>query len=209
MDGPPGVTLRETRPDDARPCGALLFATWPHLYHALLGETGHAVDVFARLFAAGGNTFSFDATRVVEREGHIVGLASSYPADQGQKRARASLLPALRALGPLGFARVLRAVWRIADASMGVDPRHYYVANVAVAEDLRGSGLGSLLLADAERRGRACGRRGVSLELEGNSPAIRRFYERAGYQVVEERHSPELLELTGNGHRLLMSKDLA
>lgn len=200
--------MRETSPDDATACGVLLFATWPHLYHALLGDTGYAHRVLARLFAARGNTFSFDATRVAERDGRIVGLASSYPADQGQRRARRSILPALRALGPFGFTRVLRTVWRIADASMGVDPRHYYVANVAVAEDERGVGLGSLLLADAEDRGRACGLRGVSLELEGNDPGIRHFYERAGYQVVEERHSSELRLLTGNGHRLLMSKDL-
>jgi ribosomal protein S18 acetylase RimI-like enzyme len=207
--GLPDVTLRETSPEDASSCGVLLFATWPHLYHALLGDAGRAHRVLARLFAAPGNTFSFDATRVAERDGRIVGLASSYPADQGQRRARASLIPALLALGPFGFASVLRAVWRIADASMGVDPRHYYVANVAVSQETRGGGLGSLLLADAEQRGRAFGLRGVSLELEGNDPAVRRFYERAGYQVVEERHSSELRQLTGNGHRLLMSKDLA
>lgn len=208
MDGFEGVTLRETRPDDASTCGALLFATWPHLYHALLGDERRARGVLARLFAAPGNTFSFDATRVAERAGRIVGLASSYPADQGQRRARASLVPALRALGPFGFARVLRAVWRIADASMGVDPRHFYVANVAVAADTRGGGLGTMLLEDAEQKARKKGLRGVSLELEGNDPVIRHFYERAGYQVVEERHSPELRLLTGNGHRLLMSKEL-
>jgi ribosomal protein S18 acetylase RimI-like enzyme len=222
------VRLREPRPDDASRCGELLFDTWPHLYHALLGDPRRAHGVLARLFAAPGNTFSFDATRVAECAGRVVGLAASYPADQGQQRARASIGPALRALGPIGFARVLGAVWRIADASMGVDPRHYYVANVAVAADTRGGGLGTLLLADAEvqarRRGlrgislelegndpvqaRRRGLRGISLELEGNDPVIRHFYERAGYQIVEERHSQQLRRLTGNGHRLLMSKEL-
>jgi len=202
------VTVRETRPDDAAVCGALLFATWPSLYRALLGDERRAHTVLARMFAVPGNTFSFDATRLAERDGRVVGIASAYPADQGQRRARASLVPALRALGPLTFARVLRAVWRIADASMGVDPRHWYVANVAVDEDLRGSGLGSLLLDDAERRARARGLRAVSLELDGDDPAVRRFYERAGYGIVEERDSASLRELTGNGRRLLMSKHL-
>lgn len=208
MAGLTGVTLRETRPDDATACGALLFDTWPHLYRALLVDERRAHGVLAHLFAAPGNTFSYDATRVAVADGRIVALASAYPADQGQRRARASLRPALRALGPFGFARVLRAVWRIADASMGVDPRHFYVANVAVAADIRGGGLGSLLMADAEVRARAGGHRALSLELEGNDPLVRRFYERAGYHVVEERHSMELRALTGNGHRLLMSKDL-
>ena len=203
------VTLRETRPTDAGACGPLLFATWPSLYRALLGEEHHAFAVLSRLFAAPGNTFSYDATRLAERNGHVVGIASAYPADQGQRRARASLGPALRVLGPVGFTRVLRAVWRIADASMGVDHRHWYVANVAVIPQERGSGLGSLLLADAEDRARARGLRAVSLELDGDSPAVRRFYERAGYVVVEERNSVPLRELTGNGRRLLMSKALA
>lgn len=203
------VTLRETRPGDAAACGPLLFATWPSLYRALLGTERRAFDVLGRMFEAPGNTFSFDATRVAERNGQVVGIVSAYPADQGQRRARASLRPALRVLGPVGFARVLRAVWRIADASMGVDPRHWYVANVAVSQDVRGAGLGSLLLADAEDRARTRGLRAVSLELDGENPAVRRFYERAGYVIVEERNSVRLRELTGNGLRLLMSKSLA
>jgi ribosomal protein S18 acetylase RimI-like enzyme len=203
------VTLRETGPADAAACGPLLFATWPSLYRALLGTELRAFDVLARLFAAPGNTFSYDATRLAERDGRIVGIASAYPADQGQRRARASVRPALRALGPVGFARVLRAVWQIADASMGIDPRHWYVANVAVSPDERGAGLGSLLLADCEERARARGIRAVSLELDGDNPSVRRFYERAGYVVIEERNSVRLRELTGNGRRLLMSKSLA
>jgi ribosomal protein S18 acetylase RimI-like enzyme len=203
-----GVTLRQTRPQDAAACGVLLFATWPRLYRALLGDDHRAHEVLARLFAAPGNTFSFDATRVAERDGRILGIASSYAADQGQRRARASLVPAFRALGPFALARVLRAVWRIADASMGIDPRHWYVANVAVVEDGRGAGLGSLLLADAEAKARAQGLRGVSLELDGDEPEVRRFYERAGYEVVEERDSAPLRELTGGGRRLLMCKEL-
>ncbi|MBI2897488.1 MAG: GNAT family N-acetyltransferase [Deltaproteobacteria bacterium] len=204
-----GVILRAATPDDATVCGDLLFMTWPGLYLALLGDRSRAARALAALFRVSGNTFSWEASRVADREGTVIGLASSYPAEEGQRRATSSLWPAFVALGPFSFVRVVTGIWRIADASIGVDPGHFYLANVAVSAGARGRGTGGLLLRDAELRATERGCRGVSLEVDGANGDARRFYEREGYHVVEARESRRLATLTGSGTRLLMSKDFS
>jgi ribosomal protein S18 acetylase RimI-like enzyme len=201
--------LRDASALDAPSCGPLLFSTWPELYCALLGSEARAAVALADLFTAPDNTFSFDRSRVAEQEGRIIGLAASYPADEGHHRATGSLRPALRTLGPIRFARVIWTVWRISDASIGVDPRHFYLANVAVVPEARGLGTGRLLLQDAERRTLSSGRRTLSLEVDGTNERARSFYERAGYRVVEVRESPVLGKLTGCQTRLLMTKSIS
>src|SRR5688572_24381076 len=119
MGAASSVTVRDATVSDAPACGALLFTTWPDLYRALLGSEARATRALAALFRTRGNTFSFDTSRVAVQDGEVVGLASSYPADEGQRRATGSLRPAFAAIGPLRFLRVLWGVWRIADASIG------------------------------------------------------------------------------------------
>jgi ribosomal protein S18 acetylase RimI-like enzyme len=206
MGAASSVIVRDATVHDAAVCGGLLFTTWPDLYRALLGNEARATSALAALFTTRGNTFSFDASRVAEQDGEVVGLAASYPADEGQRRATGSLRPAVAAIGPLRFLKVLWGVWRIADASIGVDPRHFYLANVAVDPRHRSLGAGTLLMGDAEQRAHARGFKGVSLEVDGHNAAARRFYERLGYRVVEARESAPLQSLTGSGTRLLMSK---
>lgn len=202
------IELRAATPDDAPTCGDLLFSTWPGLYLALLGDRARAAVALAALFRAPGNTFSWETSRVAVRQGRVIGLAASYPAEQGHRRATGSLWPTLLALGPVSFVGVVARIWKIADASIGIDPGHFYVANVAVLAQARGRGTGALLLADAECRARERACPGISLEVDGANGNARQFYERLGYRVVESRESRRLAALTGSGTRVLMSKQL-
>src|SRR5438067_4634426 len=62
-------------------------------------------------------------------------------------------------------------------------PDLVYIEALAVAEEHRGRGLGSRLLADAERCARSIGRSRLALHVLANNTGARRLYERAGFRL--------------------------
>jgi ribosomal protein S18 acetylase RimI-like enzyme len=66
-------------------------------------------------------------------------------------------------------------------------PGSWYVHIVAVLPEHRGKGLGSLLLADAERRAHEVGARSLSLIVASENPRALRLYEHVGYRALERR----------------------
>ncbi len=66
-------------------------------------------------------------------------------------------------------------------------PGSWYVHIVAVLPEHRGKGLGSLLLADAERRAHEVGARSLSLIVASENPSALRLYEHVGYRALARR----------------------
>lgn len=66
-------------------------------------------------------------------------------------------------------------------------PGSWYVNVLAVLPEHRGKGLGSLLLADAERRAHEVGARSLSLIVASENPNALRLYERVGYRALARR----------------------
>jgi len=66
-------------------------------------------------------------------------------------------------------------------------PGSWYVHIVAVLPEHRGKGLGSLLLADAERRAHEVGARSLSLIVASENPSAIRLYEHVGYRPLARR----------------------
>ena len=66
-------------------------------------------------------------------------------------------------------------------------PGSWYVNVLAVLPEHRGKGLGSLLLADAERRAHEVGARSLSLIVASENPNALRLYEHVGYRALERR----------------------
>lgn len=79
---------------------------------------------------------------------------------------------------PVGFV-----MFRTRSGQYEVDCVRGLVENLYVAPDHRGAGIGSTLLAAAERRLRERGVEVVSLEAMAQNSAARRFYRRHGYET--------------------------
>jgi ribosomal protein S18 acetylase RimI-like enzyme len=84
----------------------------------------------------------------------------------------------------------------------------YYVCGMAIEAAHRGQGIGTQLLAEAERSARALGLRKLSLIVFEQNEGAKRLYERHGY-VEKRRHAVvphPLIHYTGDA--LLMVKHL-
>lgn len=66
-------------------------------------------------------------------------------------------------------------------------PDEFYVDGIVVADDMRGRGVGSRLLAMLEEIAASKGGRAVSLEVIDTNPRARALYERIGYTVTRRR----------------------
>ena len=120
---------------------------------------------------------------VAVRDGVIVGVAGSTPPGRCQPSGaeRLRMLPTLATLGPRTSWRILSWIgeWSKHDPS---EP-HVHLGPVGVDRHLQGEGIGSLLMAEHARRLDEADRVGY---LETDKEVNVGFYERFGYEVVEE-----------------------
>ena len=85
-------------------------------------------------------------------------------------------------------------------------PGSWYVNVVAVLPEHRGKGLGSLLLADAERRAHEVGARSLSLIVAAENARAVRLYERLGYRELARRPVVAFPGFEYGGDWVLMAK---
>ncbi len=80
------------------------------------------------------------------------------------------------------------------------------IDQLAVAQEMRGRGVGTALLAATEDYARDHGFESVQLEVTDTNPRARSLYERVGYEAVETKHIPLLRPLIGFSAYTIMIK---
>ncbi|MHC5066467.1 MAG: GNAT family N-acetyltransferase [Planctomycetota bacterium] len=141
--------------------------------------------MIAEAFTKPGHDLSYEhATFAVHNE-KIIGMAVCYTAEQHRT---SSLAPLREAEGyPTFRAAIIAAVFApIFSVLDTLEDGDFYLQAIAVDPDLRGAGVGSLLMDRVEERGRASGSRRLCLDVSGSNIGARRLYERLGMDVVLE-----------------------
>ena len=118
----------------------------------------------------------------------------------------AKALPALlRAMPIAALPGFLWRGWKRSRLDFPVSDDSFHVAEIHVAPEARGLGLGARLLSCAEQRGAVLGCTSMSLTTPTTNPA-RRLYARSGYRVAGERTVPGYADFTGSPGRVCMTK---
>jgi GNAT superfamily N-acetyltransferase len=119
----------------------------------------------------------------VIRDGTLVGVTGVAPAGTCQPTGmqRLRLLPTMLGLGPRTAARVGR--WTSSWARHDPDEAHLHLGPLAVDAHLQGQGFGSLIMREHCRRLDRAREVGY---LETDKPENVRFYERFGFEVIDE-----------------------
>ena len=191
------LSIRSAGPDDAELVTCMIKLSMGELADYLFGVVNLSIDgILASLFLMKGNRFSLDATDVAEREGGAVGSLISFPGWEITRRNTMTGVGLFKLCGLLDFLRLAVRALSIAE---GVESRRdeYYLADIAVTPDFQGRGIGSALLAYAERKAEGVGLKKCSLIVDTENPSARRLYERFGYHVVFTKTYPGP---AGNAH---------
>lgn len=146
--------------------------------------------IIANAYLDRGHDMSHTTAVFAEFDGEIVGMASAYSAEEHEDSSDWPVIRAarLRMVRMLPMAILGRGLLSFIDT---VPDDDYYLAALAVDADRRGSGIGSMLLEDCERRARSAGCRRLALDVAADNPDARRLYERRGMQ--SEATSPPIM----------------
>jgi len=151
--------------------------------------------IIATAFAQPDHDLSYQNVTFAERDNVIVGMVSGFTAEQRRRSSRRQ--PLKRAAGrrnlrmrivSILFAPLMRIIDSIADGD-------FYLQAIAVDKELRGDGVGSVLMDSFEERARASGSTRLSLDVSAKNEGARRFYERRGWNV--ESQWPKRLAIPG------------
>ena len=85
---------------------------------------------------------------------------------------------------------LLAPLWRILETIPDGD---FYIQGIAVESELRGAGIGSLLINDCEERARAGGSCRLCLDVAAKNNGARKLYARRGMIVSSKWPSPQFL----------------
>ena len=149
----------------------------------MLGRrAGH---IIATAFAQADHDLSYQNVTFAERDSVIVGMVSGYTAEQHRRSSRQPLRQAagrrnlrMRIVLIL-FAPLMRIIDSIADGD-------FYLQAIAVEKELRGDGVGSILMDSFEERARASGSTRLSLDVSAKNEGACRFYECRGMTVTSQ-----------------------
>jgi len=191
--------LRAGIPQDHRDFAVLVLLSAPSFLPGVFGE--RVFDLMEALFQRPGNLFSHENTTFAEVDVGNARLAAAEPATAGTstlgRRAAAGMVLGygysrhleqelrtgmiLCARLGWGFPALLPGLLRTSSAVAHMSKGEYYVSNIAVYPQFRGEGLGSALLASAERRAKVTGNETIVLDVETDNHQAMRLYERRGY----------------------------
>lgn len=164
------------------------------MFRLLLGRRFDRI--IGEAYLGPGHDLSYETTVFAELDGHIVGMASAYSSAQHQMSTDAPL----RKAAGVRFMR-MAVLGSLATGLLSfmddVPAGDFYLQAVAVSDDQRGAGIGSLLIDDAERQAIAAGCTRLALDVGVKNKSARALYERRGMNVVAE--SPSVVLTPGTG----------
>ena len=179
------MNLRPANPtlDDGLAFARYLDEAAEGFFRLMLGR--RAGYIIATAFAQPDHDLSYQNVTFVERDNVIVGMVSGFTAAQHRRSSRQPLKQAagrrnlrMRIVLIL-FAPLMRIIDSIADGD-------FYLQAIGVDKELRGDGVGSVLMDSFEERARASGSTRLSLDVSATNKGACRFYERRGMTVESQ-----------------------
>jgi ribosomal protein S18 acetylase RimI-like enzyme len=172
---------------------------------ALIGDAATASAFGKGLVELAGVTNPARPTIVAERDDVIVGVLQYSVDGSSETNVGDVVRLGLRVAGPVRFLRALPRVRARQRVDLEAPPGSFYIAELQVAPECRGEGVGGRLLDWAEEEARRRGLRRVALVTHSTNRA-RHLYDRKGYVVTQTRTDQRYERYTGIPGRVLMEK---
>jgi ribosomal protein S18 acetylase RimI-like enzyme len=179
------ITLRTATPtqDDGLAFARYLDDAAEGFFRFMLGR--RSGQIIADAFAQPDHDLSYQNVTFAERGNVVVAMVSGCTAEQHRRSSRRPLKEAagrchLRMrIVLMVFAPLMRIIDSMAD-------RDFYLQAIAVDKQLRGDGLGALLMDSLEQQARESGAKRLSLDVSAGNKGAIRFYERRGMTIESQ-----------------------
>jgi ribosomal protein S18 acetylase RimI-like enzyme len=179
------IALRAAKPtlDEGLVFARYLDEAAEGFFRFMLGR--RARYIIASAFTQPDHDLSYQNVTFAERDQDIVGMVSGYTAEQHRRSSRQPLKQAAgkRNLRMRIVLILFAPLMRIIDS---IEDDDFYLQGIAVDRNIRGKGIGSVLIKSLEERARASGASRLSLDVSAKNERARRFYERYGMAVTSQ-----------------------
>ena len=181
----PSITFHTANPtfDEGREFAHYLDEAAEGFFRFMLGR--RSVDIIATAFTEPEHDLSYQNVTFAIYERAIVGMVSGYTAEQHRQSSEKPLNQAAGRLNcrkmvvSMLFSPLLNVIDTIADGD-------YYLQAIAVDKELRGKGVGKVLLDHIENRARTCGSSRLALDVSASNAGACKLYERRGMTVESQ-----------------------
>jgi len=168
-------------------------------FSKLFGEE-RAVELLQRLYDHDNNLFSFSHC-LFAQDGDILGLVMGYDWQTKQREQLGTGYLMIKHLGPQ-FLKVLPALLKLDAQVSRISREDYYIAFLAVYQQVQTRGVGTALMKRAEEDAVSCGAKFVCLDVETENENAVQFYQKRGY-TIERTFSVNLTrEVALHFHRM-------
>lgn len=168
-------------------------------FSKLFGEE-RAVELLQLLYEHDNNLFSFSHC-LFAQDGDILGLVMGYDWQTKQREQLGTGYLMIKHLG-LQFFKVLPALLKLDAQVSRISREDYYIAFLAVYQQVQTRGVGTALMKRAEEDAVSCGAKFVCLDVETENENAVRFYQKRGY-TIERTFSVNLTqEVVLHFHRM-------
>jgi ribosomal protein S18 acetylase RimI-like enzyme len=185
------VQFRPARAEDAGQAIPLIYSAGPIEFDYLFTTPSmSAVDFLRASFSAGAGLFGYKVYRVAVLDQAVVGIGAFYGAEEMARLDRETCWRVLKFYGPIDGWRVLRRSRQFQSLMPPPEPATKFIAQVGVAEALRGQGIGAALLTEQIELAQTKNYLKCALDVAVTNPRAQKLYERLGFSVVGERPWP-------------------
>ncbi|HRI88490.1 MAG TPA: GNAT family N-acetyltransferase [Candidatus Hydrogenedentes bacterium] len=185
------VMLRLAMPDDADAAVPLIYSSGPAVieYMFRVWDAGDAMACMRRGFVKNCGELGHAIHTVAVIDGAVVGVGTAY---SGREMPGYMIAGTRNIFAFYGLVRGLGVMRRALQVERLIQPPKgdmHYVAHLGVAPEMRGRGIGALLVNHLLEEGRKLGRSVAALDVSVLNPRAQALYERLGFVVTEERKS--------------------
>lgn len=178
------IEIRKYVPDERiGDVAKLVYNTEPEVFQSVYGSEERGIEILKNLIKLDGNDFGFGNIFVARSGNGIAGTLVGYDWKRMAEFRKTSVKTYMKATGFFGsigmILRVVTGPVRFLDENL--PEGHYYISDISIRPEFRGQGIGSKLIARAEKEAIAEGCRTIRLAVWYDNPGAKKLYERLGF----------------------------
>ncbi len=167
----------------------LLYETDRDIFDFFYHSKENTAQILEKLITLGENNLGHENFYVVKHEGRVIGVLWYFA---GNHYRLGELKFLFKNLNPIDAVRFLLIDIKDSLILSHLNKCDFYIAGVAVDEEFRRQGVGSLILNQGIKMARQRGCARVVLDVALDNPDAKRLYERTGFEVFDKRSYPWL-----------------
>lgn len=185
------IQFRQARPGDVHQAVPLIYSSGPTIFDYLFTHksTGSPQKYLHSAFMQGVGQHGFQTHTVATVAGQVVGVGSCFSGKEALGFTLATGRQIFSIFGPLHCWNIMYKGLRVEQILPPPKGETHYIAQLGIAPEWRGQGIGTQLLENLLEQGRTAQRKVAALDVAVDNPRAQALYERLGFVVIRERKS--------------------